>query len=432
VEIHLKVANHKKKFNIRNVIPAGLEKDVPDVDSLVESFVSTLEPLEATDIVHVLVDARTNARYCECHISSSKLVPLCTTDVPLDPDEQPEYRANREIVTSHMAFERMQTDAKRRRSFSNIVTEYTTEYDQEHPLKIIGGQHRYAAIKEAFADGIDEYHGVKVYFGLDSDQRLDVQLISNTVIAVSADLYDRMQETVKGPELRNWCQQVGLLGAGQDFADKRQRGAPITVRAARAFIMNYYTGVSVSHANFEKTDTTPVVANTGEEDNEWERVRKQKPSIWKDAKLAKAGAEFASLVKAQRDAFKGTKGSSDFEEKAMNYAVLSAWAYVAGLLSSNEKRLNRHFALKDTTAKDPLNASALAKGRHKSDAENYRGLGYRTDAKERGRFVEVFNAQAEAGHGINSQLITLAIAGYHAKQAALEVQRLRAQKPKES
>ena len=107
----------------------------------------------------------------------------------------------------------MQQDAKERQSFSNLVTEFTTEYDPDHPLKIIGGQHRHEAIKGARDTEVDEFHGVKVYFGLDSEQRLDVQLISNTVVAVSADLYDRMQETVRGPELRDWCQKVGLESA---------------------------------------------------------------------------------------------------------------------------------------------------------------------------------------------------------------------------
>jgi hypothetical protein len=400
------VSNRADKVRLRNNVPTGLQ-GVQDVDSVVESFLETFRPLEADEAFHVLVDARTNARYCECHIAANKLVPLSTTDVPLDPEDQPEYRANREIVTSHIAFERMRQDAKQRRSFSNLVTEFTTEYDSEHPLKIIGGQHRYQAIKEAFQDGIDEYHGVKVYFGLDSDQRLDVQLISNTVIAVSADLYDRMQETVRGPELRNWCQKVALLDHGQDFADKRQRGAPITVRTARRFIINYYAGVEASHSEFAKTDTTPVIAKSGEDDKQWELIRNRKPSIWKDTRLDKAGTEFSALIKAQREAFKGTKGNADWQEKAMNYAVLSAWAYVAGLLGSNEKRLQRHYELKLSKGKDPLKAAALAKGRHRSDSENYRGLGYRTDAKERGRFVELFCAQAEKGEGINPPLITI-------------------------
>ncbi len=135
------MSNHKANARINNVIPTEL-KHVQNVDSLVEAFLREFDPLEAIDVFHVFVDARTNARFCECHIPAGKLVPLATTDVPLDPEEQPEYRANREIVTSHLAFERMQEDAKLRRSFSNLVAEFTTESDPEHPLKIIGGQHR--------------------------------------------------------------------------------------------------------------------------------------------------------------------------------------------------------------------------------------------------------------------------------------------------
>ena len=210
-----------------------------------------------------------------------------------------------------------------------------------------------------------------------------------------------------------------MLAEGQDFADKRQRGAPITVRTARTFTINYYSGVDASHSEFAATDTTPVIAKSGEEDKQWETIRNRRPSIWRDAKLDKAGSEFSALVRAQRESFKGVKGNVDFQEKAMNHAVLSAWAYVAGFLSSNDKRLLRHHELKLSKGKDPLRASALAKGRHKSDSENYRGLGYRTDAKERGRFVELFYAQAEKGDGITQPLINVAIAKYHAKQAML-------------
>jgi hypothetical protein len=89
----------------------------------------------------------------------------------------------------------------------------------------------------------------------------------------------------------------------------------------------------------------------------------------------------------------------------------------------NDKRLQRHYDLRLAKSKDPLNSAALAKGRHKTDPDNYRGLGYRTDAKERGRFVELFYDQAEKGEGINTSLITVAIAKYHAKQAVLDVQK---------
>src|SRR5262249_12290354 len=156
------------------------------------------------------------------------------------------------------AFEKMKEDARGRRSFSNIVAEYTLAFDPDHPLKIIGGQHRYEAIRLAFDANVDEWHGVKVYFRLDPEQRLDVQLISNTNIAVSPDLFDRMQETIEGPQLRAWCQEVGLLEQGTDFADKRQRGRAITVQAARTFIMNYFGGKSVDLAQIENLETIPT------------------------------------------------------------------------------------------------------------------------------------------------------------------------------
>jgi hypothetical protein len=231
-----------------------------------------------------------------------------------------------------------------------------------------------------------------------------------------------MRETMHGPELRDWCQRVGLLNKGQDFADKRQRGAQITVSAARSFILNYYRGEEAADKDFEKTETTPKLCKTGAIDPDWEKLRSNK-KIWKDSKLETAGKEFAGLVQAQRKAFAGKKkGTVDFQEKALNFAVLSAWAYTAGLLNSNNVRLARHYALKAQTGKDPLNAAALANGKHATDSDNYRGLGYRTDAKERGRFVELFYLQAERGTGISSPLIDVAIKKYHAKQAVLEVQ----------
>lgn len=320
----------------------------------------------------------------------------------------------------------MKEDALLRRTFSNIVAEYGIAYDATHPLKIIGGQHRYSAIAEAHASGVNEYHGLKIYFDLDPDQRLDVQLISNTNIAVSTDLFDRMQETLAGPQLRAWCQEVGFLDRGQDFADRRDRTRPVTVRAARMFILNYFLGKGVKAKDFERANTTPVMSKTGVADTDWEALKARQPSIWKDKKLKTAGRAFADLVAAQRMAFvakkgKGAKVNVDYAEKALNFAVLASWAYVAGALHANQVRLDRHYSLKNQTGRDPLNAQALAKGRHKSDAENYRGLGYRTDAKERGRMVELFYLQAESGGGITTAMIDLAIKKFHAKQAVLEV-----------
>lgn len=412
-----------KPFDIRFVGTSD-NAQPPDIALLVREFVKLFAPVEAeSGELLVFTDNRTNAHYCECHVRASKFIAQSTTDVSLDPEEQGEYRANRDLVENHAAFERMKEDAQKKRSFSNIVAEFNPEQNLDKPLGVIGGQHRTEAIRGGLSQA-DEYHEIKVYFGLDPDQRLDVQVVSNTVIAVSGDLYDRMLETVKGPELRDWCHDTGLLDAEKDFGDKTQRGGPWTVRLARSFIINYYEGKKSAGANFDTSETSPILPAVGAESSLWDALRKRKPSIWADEKLKEAGKHFAKLVAAQRKAFADTKGNADYKEKAQNIAVLSAWAYTAGLLSDNKVRLTRHYELSDKVGKDPLNAAALAKGKHKTDPENYRGLGYRTDAKERGRLVELFHLQTEKGEGISPALVNVAIAKYHVKQGQLEVQKL--------
>ena len=390
-------------------------------------FADRLAPLGGEKKINFVTDNRTGARYCELHIKAEKLIELGTVDVPLDPEDQPDYRANREIVENAAAFSTMREDAQLRRSFSNIVAEFIDDDDDDYPLKIIGGQHRFKAISEALGEGIDEYHGVKLYFELDNNQRLDVQLISNTNISISGDLLDRMQETMRGPKLRNWAQKVGFLESGQDFTDKRQRGGPASVQVVRTFITNFYLGQKVSDKKFDKSDTSPVLPASGQDDAEWEAVQKKHPKLWEDKALEAAAKSFTKLAKAQKQAFAGQNGSPiDFREKAFSFAVLAAWAFVAGVLQKNQVRLARHFALADVSGKDPLNAAALAKGRHKSDAASYRGLGARTDAKERGRLAELFFVQAEDGSGIAKGNIDVAIAKYHAKQAYFEVEKAKA------
>lgn len=389
----------------------------------INGFSERFNPLEKEQI-NILQDKMTKAIFWECHIRAEKLTQLGTIDAPLDPDLQPEYRANRDLTEDNVAFTQMKQDAKDHRVFSNIVAEYNITFDKEHPLKIIGGQHRFIAISEAFAENINELHGVKVYFDLDTEQRLDVQLISNTNIAVSFDLLDRMFETVKGPELRDWCQKVRLLDEHCDFADKKQRGSKITVRGARTFIMNYYLGQKVNADNFDKERTMPVIAKTGGLETEWEELKQSKPEMWVDKELAEAGEEFAKLIESQNAYFvsEGKKTNREYADKALNHAILAAWAYISGVLSKNRVRLDRHYSLALTTnRKDPLNAPRLAKARHKTDPANYRGLGSRTDAKERGRLSELFFLQAEKGQGISMPVVDLAIMKYHAKQATLDV-----------
>ena len=408
------------KIEIVNKVPKDLKDQAANVDDIVREFAEACEPVEASRLL-VMVDAKNGARYCECHLTAETIIRLGTIDVPLDPEEQGEYRANREIVEDHVAYEQMREDALERRTFSNIVAEFSTDYVPDHPLKVIGGQHRFNAIKGAFESNVNELHGLKVYFALDTEQRLDVQLISNTNIAASSDLIDRMQETQAGPELRNWCQICELLERGKDFADKRKLGKALTVRAARTFIVNYFRGRNAAAKDFEKTNTTPVLAKTGVADTEWIKLKAENSGMWRDDKLKLAGKEFAALVAAQRAASKGRSANPDFEEKALNFAVMSGWAFVSGLLHNNEARLKRHYALRNAKGKDPLNAAILAKARHKTDPDNYRGLGNRMDPKERGRFVELFYLQAEKGDGITKASVELAIRKFHAKQAQLEV-----------
>lgn len=389
----------------------------------IKNFCDVFSPIENT--IYIFEDARTKALYCECHIFAQNIVSLGTIDSPLDSESQAEYRANRDVVEDNAAFIQMKEDAKLKRSFSNIVAEYITSFDEEHPLKIIGGQHRFIAISEAYNDeNVNQAHEVKVYFGLNTEQRLDVQLISNTNIAVSSDLLDRMLETVRGPELRNWCQKVDLLNAGEDFADRKQRNGKLTVRAARTFIMNFYEGKKISATTFPKVKTIPVLAKTGGVDEDWEQLKSKNKDIWDDEGLQAAGKAYAKLITKQREFFNknGKIQNSDFADKAVSYAVLSAWAYTSGILQSNEVRLKRHYDLSDDAKQDPLNAKALAKAKHRSDPENYRGLGTRTDAKERGRLVELFYLQAEKGSGITKDSADAAIKKYHAKLAFIEAE----------
>jgi hypothetical protein len=405
------------------------EDDEAVVDGLAEAFIEQFAPLEA-DSFHLLQDRRKNAVFAECHIKGDQLLSLGTIDVPLDPENSPDYRANRELVENHPAFMQMKTDAIAGRSFSGIVCEFIA--GDEKPLKIIGGQHRYEAIAAASDSDVHEWHGVKVYFGLDKDQRLDVQVISNTNIAVSRDLLDRMYETLAGSELRDWCQRAGLLDKGEDFSDKRKRGNSITVGFARNLIINFYRGLDVDPLKFDRVDTTPIAVPTGQrEPVEWRDVKAKHPELWTDKRLLQAGQEYAALIAAQEKAFtdnksgKAKSGFADSFDKASSLAVLTAWSFVAGVLQKNPERLTRHYNLKNSATGDPLKAAALAKGKHATDTDTYRGLGYRTDAKERGRFVELFWLQAEKGTGISPKLIDAAIGAYHAKDALLEAEKLK-------
>ncbi|MCB0654184.1 MAG: hypothetical protein KDC85_23085 [Saprospiraceae bacterium] len=402
-----------------------IDKSVVHKRSEVEELVNIfLEDFDIQEKEHIIIhtDNKTLAFYIECHIKAKDICKKGTIDVPLDPENQSDYRANREVVENNPAYLKMVNDAEEKRIFSNIVAEFNPDFEPDKPLKIIGGQHRFLAIQKALKKGVNEYHGFKLYFDLSTEQRLDVQLISNTNIAVSNDLLDRMFETVKGPELRDWCQKCGILDEGQDFADKKQRGSQISVRGARTLIVNYINGKQIKDIDFNVIRTTPSITGTGGVDEEWETIR-QTPNLWADKKMISMGKAYADLLKTQKYYFTD-KENFEFSEKALSYAVLASWSFVAGVLHKNKERLTRHYDLSKRTSGDPLNSAILAKGRHKTDPENYRGLGTRTDVKDRGRLAELFFLQAEKGTGINKRLVDLAVEKYHAKEANLRVQEM--------
>lgn len=397
--------------------------DTSEFGEAVKSFCQVFEPLEK-DSMFVLRDDFNGAAFTECHVKAAAIIKHGTTDVPLDPEAAPEYRANRELVANHAAFEKMREDALEGRKFSNIVCEYSPQ--KERSLEVIGGQHRFEAISEAvIVGGAEVHHGLKVYFNLNKEQRLDVQVISNTNISVPADLLDRMFATIEGKDLREWCQKCGLLEKGKDFADLNKKGNPITVKEARTFIINYFLGKAVNPEKFEQVDTTPVVVESGTQNPKlWTAVKQDHPDLWSDAGLLRAGKEFAALISAQVEYYrdpksKKLKGKADQIYKTKNIALLAAWAFVAGSLAPNTTRLERHYSLKSSKPKDPLKSELLVKGKHSTDSESYRGLGFRSDAKERGRFAELFWIHAEKGGGFTTNMIDTAIKGYEAKRAKL-------------
>lgn len=404
------------------------DEDTSELEGIVEQFVATLDPVEGERLL-LFRDDCTGAIYAECHIPADTIFKHSTDDVPLDPDASSEYRANRQLVDDHTAYKQMESDALKGRSFSNFVCEFIP--GETKPLKIIGGQHRYNALKTALEGDVNVIHGLKIYFNLNKDQRLDVQVISNTNITVSKDLLDRMYETISGSDLRGWCQQAGLLSKGEDFADKRKRGSPISVSAARNFIVNFYAGKGAAAAGvFSETNTTPVTTKSGVQNPpDWTKVKKDYPDLWTDKALLFAAKEYANLRQAQEDAFldksgKPLQGTSDFRDKANNMALVAAWAYTAGILQDNPTRLQKHYNLRMAAKQDPLKAAVLTKARHGTDPDNYRGLGYRTDPQERGRMVELFWIQADKGGGITAKMVEVALEAYHAKHAVLRHKKL--------
>jgi hypothetical protein len=195
---------------------AGQDKTVQQLAMEFLETVNTLETkLQAPQVI--FQDGKGKGYFIKCDVLAADASPLLDMNARLNPSDTKGFRANRELLLENNTFKRMVADAKDGREFNDIIVEYTKEYTPEKPLKIWGGQHRARAIQQALAEAkTSRYHGFRIFLNLSKKQRTELALISNTNIAVSNDLFDRLQEeTLVGVNLREWCYSVGLLGAWQ-------------------------------------------------------------------------------------------------------------------------------------------------------------------------------------------------------------------------
>lgn len=404
------------------VVPKNLT--VPDeVRARVNNFISMIKPYEIRNGAELILyfDEKSKAYYLVCHLDAATLVALSDFEASLDPTDEDEiYKLNRDITEDKVAFKSMEEDALNGRSFEDMVVEFDTSYRKDQPLKVYGGQHRIKAITSAITQKQQQKatpHGIRVYFCLTRDQKVEIATVNNTSIAVPNDLLDRMREQLLGSELRDWCQNVGLLDKGGDFADKKSPDEP-TVRVARTLLVNFYNGLNANEDDFHQ----PIVCKSGGIDEAYLDVRKK--IDWADKRLIAMGKEFARLHSAQRQSVTNRQDdkNAEFARKAISLAVVAGWAFAAGFFQRNPEFLKHHYSLPDSVSggNDPLNAKVLSQARIKGiDPDTYRGLGARTSPGELGRMLEVFivHATKASVKKITKELANAAIQTYEAKKA---------------
>jgi len=212
-----------------------------------------------------------------------------------------------------------------------------------------------------------------------------------------------LEETYMGPHLRRWCTKVGLLKQGEDFPDVGSHAEKITTQGARSFIVNYFkgkqTGEQIIDAELDRNVYEPYLCRTGIFlDEEYIRLTDTMgEKLWTDKGALAAGRAFAKLHKAQYEAIKKSKTNFKvYRMKALVPSVISAWAYVAGLLQTHPARLGVHLAVPEPPkgVPDPLNAEEMYKFRYYQDIETTRGLGVRAVTKDRQRMAQVFLARS--------------------------------------
>jgi len=393
------------------------------IQSLISEFNDSIETLES--IINIpftlFQDGKSEAYYIDCHISASTIKDKLDYEASLDPEEQDEIKANREFLPLHKLFVKMQDDAKKGRQFNDIIVEFLPNtHRPEKPLKIYGGQHRSISIEESIKQGMNRYHGFRVYFSLSVTQRNEIAQVSNANINVPVDLLDRMQETVIGPELRKWCKKIGLLS--KDFAERKNNDGIITARLARTFVVNFFLGTN--QGNIENRVYSSLIGN---EVNDiylnWDR--NTRIAKLADKNLLAAGEQFARLHKKQIEKVKKDSDLSktaEFRTKALTPSIISAWAFVAGILQSERKRLEKFYKLPDKTkSTNPLSAKEMSEYKHQSDPKTYRGLGTRTDKKERGKLIQLFLLYSEKQeNSLTPNLIDAAVSTFLTQSLAEE------------
>lgn len=414
-----------KKF----ILQSNSIKYDENLEKILNQFFDEIETTEKKlkKPILLLYDGKTKVFYVECHLDKDKFLKYKDENATIDPENQEDYRLNRALQPNNPDFHTMKYDAGLGRQFSDIVIEYCKLYRPEKPLKILGGQHRSKAIEEK--SPTNTVHGLRIYFNLTKDQRAEIAKISNTNINIADDLLDRMEEQRLEPpnKLRNFAQNIKFLGEKEDFGDKKTNpeNTP-TVRLVRTFIVNFYKGKKYnSKADDDALES--YLCESGGQDPEYEKIFHLIPEFTKDINLVQAGKNFVKLHQKQdsrASSDKELKRKKEFRSKALALAVVSAWAMVAGLLQKDKARLEKFYSLPNKCGrKDPLNAAAMSEYKLKGvDPATYRGIGARTEAKDRGRLVMIFleYSKKESKDTIDNTLLEKAVRYYHANKMRKE------------
>jgi len=401
----------------------------PDTLAEIEEFREKIPTFEKKHSLPLLIflDKKSGAFYTECHILSSDFINFSDPDIVIDlkePELQEEERANREIEEDNFYFIQMTSDAKKGRSFSDMITEYDTTYKEAKPLKILGGQHRDEAIKRAIKDKVNVYHGIKIYFNLTIEQKVEIMRIANTNINVADDLRDRLQEETLNPTgmLKEFARETGLLGKNENFSDKRRYEEEFSpsVRMIRSFIVNFFHGKEFN-GDVDKDAHIPYLCKSGKDiDSEYMKYYNKFKSkdMFGDAQLVEAGKMFAKLHDTQFKNAEKIKSSAkrEYKIKSYNLAIITSWAFASGVLQRSPERLKKLYRLPELcNGDDPLSAIEMAKSKHKVlDSESYRGLGTRSDNNERGRLLQLFLDYSKSPKPkINEQMCNASISMFH-------------------